>query len=51
MKNWKAPGPDMIHAYWLKKIKTLYSRLAKQMNKIIQNGNHPKWLHKEELYY
>ena len=44
MKNWKAPGPDMIHAYWLKKLKALHSRLAKQMNQLIQNGNHPKWL-------
>ena len=20
MKNWTAPGPDMIHTYWLKKV-------------------------------
>ncbi|XP_055364306.1 uncharacterized protein LOC129604011 [Betta splendens] len=24
MKNWTAPGPDMIHTYWLKKLTAIY---------------------------
>ena len=44
MKNWTAPGPDMIHAYWLKKFTALHSRLAWQMEKLITTGDHPSWL-------
>ena len=31
-KSWTAPGPDMIHTYWLKKLTAPYECLAKQMN-------------------
>jgi len=44
MKNWTAPGPDMIHAYWLKKFTALHSRLAWQMERLITTGDHPSWL-------
>ncbi|XP_032426375.1 uncharacterized protein LOC116724756 [Xiphophorus hellerii] len=44
MKNWTAPGPDMIHAYWLKKLTALHERLADQMNQLLQSGTHPEWL-------
>ena len=29
--NWKAPGPDEVHGYWLKNFKTLHSRIALQL--------------------
>ena len=44
MKSWRAPGPDMVHGYWLKKLTALHQRLATQMNQLIQTGNHPEWL-------
>ena len=44
MKNWKAPGPDMIQAYWLKKLTALHERLAAQMNQLLREGTHPEWL-------
>ena len=28
IKNWTDPGPDMFHAYWLKKLTSLHKRLA-----------------------
>ena len=44
MKNWTAPGPDMIHAYWLKKLTSLHKRLACHMEKLATEGDHPSWL-------
>uniref|UniRef100_A0A3B3HW39 Reverse transcriptase domain-containing protein n=1 Tax=Oryzias latipes TaxID=8090 RepID=A0A3B3HW39_ORYLA len=44
MKNWTAPGPDMIHAYWLKKLTALHERLAAQINQLLRDGTHPEWL-------
>ena len=44
MRSWAAPGPDMIHAYWLKKLTALHSRLATQMSHLIAEGSHPEWL-------
>ena len=44
MKNWTAPGPDMIHAYWLKKLTSLHKRLACHMKKLVTEGDHPSCL-------
>ncbi len=44
MKSWTAPGPDMIHTYWLKKLTALHERLAAQMNQLLRDGTHPDWL-------
>ena len=38
MRSWAAPGPDMIHAFWLKKLTALHSRLATQMSQLIARG-------------
>ena len=46
MKSWTAPGPDMIHAYWLKKLTSLHNRLACQMQQLLLEENHPAWLTK-----
>ncbi|XP_051918902.1 uncharacterized protein LOC127599192 [Hippocampus zosterae] len=44
MKNWTAPGPDMVHTYCLKKLTALHERLAAQMNQLLRDGTHPGWL-------
>ena len=46
MKNWAAPGPDMIQAFWLKKLTSLHARMAQQMECLISQGEHPEWLTK-----
>lgn len=38
MKSWA--GPELSHAYWLKKLNTLLECL---MNKLITDGTHPRW--------
>ena len=44
MKSWTAPGPDMIHSYWLKELRALHDCLAAQMEQLLMNGTHPDWL-------
>ena len=43
--NWKAPGPDGVQGYWVKKLTPLHERIAAQMNEII-NGRAliPLWM-------
>uniref|UniRef100_A0A8C4WGB1 Reverse transcriptase domain-containing protein n=1 Tax=Gopherus evgoodei TaxID=1825980 RepID=A0A8C4WGB1_9SAUR len=41
---WTAPGPDMIHTYWLKKLTAVHERLAAQMNQLLAASSHPNWL-------
>ena len=36
--NWKAPGPDGVQGYWIKKFTALHDRTASQMNAMINNG-------------
>lgn len=31
MKSWTAPGPDMIHTYWVKNLTACHECLAAQM--------------------
>jgi len=31
IKNWKAPGPDDLHGFWIKKFTSLHSRLCAEM--------------------
>ena len=44
IKNWTASGPDMIYAYWLKKLTSLHKMLAGQIEKLVTEGDHPIWL-------
>ena len=43
--NWKAPGPDGVQGYWLKKLTSLHDRIAEQ---ICELGNNraplPVWM-------
>ena len=43
--NWKAPGPDGVQGYWIKKLDALQECLAKQMDDML-NEKHmvPDWM-------
>jgi Reverse transcriptase (RNA-dependent DNA polymerase) len=45
MKNWKAAGPDQVHAYWIKQLSNLHERLAKQIQLAVERGI-PEWMGK-----
>ena len=47
MKRWSAPGPDIIHIYWLKHLTAVHERLAAQMNQLLATGSHLDWLTQE----
>ena len=43
--NWKAPGIDKIHNYWIKNLTSLHSLLTVEYNKLIVNPKlMPDWL-------
>lgn len=37
ISNWKAPGPDSVKGYWIKKLTALHERMADHMNEMINN--------------
>ncbi len=39
MSNWKAPGPDNVHLYWIKHLSALHERIDSQLNMCLQTGN------------
>ena len=44
-RNWAAPGNDKITTFWLKKITSTHDKLAKTINRFINDGIHiPRWL-------
>ena len=43
IKNWKAPGKDEIHGYWLKHLTTLHERMASQLQHVFDNET-PSWM-------
>ena len=46
-KNWKSPGFDCVHNYWLKSLKTLWPILTKVINKMMKNPETiPEWITK-----
>jgi hypothetical protein len=45
MKNWKAPGPDMVHAFWLKKLTSVHNAMVKSLQNILTGEEElPLWL-------
>ena len=38
IKNWPTPGKDEVHGYWLKHLTSLHTRIAKQLNHLLQTG-------------
>jgi Reverse transcriptase (RNA-dependent DNA polymerase) len=43
MKNWKAPGPDEVHGFWLKKLTSLHEPMAKLLEESLEKGC-PSWM-------
>ena len=46
MPNWKAPGPDCVQGFWLKKFKSVQESLRRNLQKCLENGNVPMWMTK-----
>ena len=44
IKNWTAPGKDEVHGYWLKHLTSLHTRIAKQLNHLLQTGTIEDWM-------
>ena len=45
LPNWKAPGPDGVQGYWIKKLPALHNRIAKQFDDLINGrANIPEWM-------
>ena len=38
MKSWRAPGPDMVHGYWLKKLTATAPKVS-----CTNEPTHPNW--------
>ena len=41
MPNWKTPGPDTLHVFWLKKITSFHQAMVKHLDDCIQTGDVP----------
>lgn len=44
MQNWKSPGPDFIHNFWLKKLSAIHGRLLRHLQSALDNGTTPPFL-------
>ena len=44
MPNWKVPGPDGLHGFWLKKFTFLHQVMVKHLNDCIKTGDVPNWM-------
>ena len=42
--NWKAPGPDYIHGYWIKNLTETHLRIVKQLQNCIDAQCIPLWM-------
>lgn len=43
------PGPDMIHAWWLKKQTSLHEHMTTRMNQLIMEELHPEFVTKGDI--
>ena len=44
MANWKAPGPDGVHGYWIKMLVSMQERIALHLQSCITRGEVPDWM-------
>ena len=44
MPNWKSPGPDLVHGFWLKKCSSLHKRVRLQLKECLDSRFVPSWL-------
>jgi len=42
--NWKAPGLDEMHAFWIEKFTKLNGRISQQLQQCLIEGNVPEWM-------
>ena len=43
--NWKAPGKDGVHGYWIKNLNSFHKRITCQLNKILEGEDDlPAWM-------
>ena len=42
--NWKAPGPNEVHGFWLKNFRALHQIMAEQLQHCINNHQAPEWM-------
>ena len=50
MPNWKSPGPDLVHGFWLKNLSSLHKRVRLQLQKCLDSGSVPSWLTRGRLH-
>ena len=41
MSNWRAPGPDGVQGFWLKKLTNLHERVTKHSQTFLSTGIEP----------
>ena len=44
MPNWKLPGPDLVHRFWLTNFSSLHERVRLQLKEWLDSGFVPSWL-------
>ena len=44
MANWKAPGPDVVHGYWIKMFVSMQERIGFHLQSCITRGEVPDWM-------
>ena len=44
MPNWKSPGPDLVHGFWLKNFSSLHERVRLQLKECLDSEFLPSWL-------
>ena len=44
MTNWRAPGTDQVHAFWIKNLKSLHERFAHHLQVCVITGQLPQWM-------
>ena len=44
MPYWKAPGPDHVHWFWVKKFTALHGKIAVAMTHCLCSGKVPEWM-------
>ena len=48
MKNWKTPGKDEVHGFWIKHLTSLHQKIAQQLNRLLDTATIEEWLSTEK---
>ena len=49
LSNWKAPGPDGVVGFWFKKLTSVHTAMAENLQLCLEKGKVPLWMAKS--YY